>query len=250
MKIFVKVLIAVLLYLVFLVALLPARVVVALAPLPNGVSLAGVSGTLWQGSADTLVADGRQLEQVQWHLSPWQLITATVNLDVTFGGSGSAVTGKGNVSYSPSGIKLNSVKFDAPVSFLVGRNQLPFQTKASGDISLFVQQFEQGTPWCEQLAGKAFLNNIGITNRFGQYPLGDIELALQCVNGQVQLATDDEKNKLGIAGTLSLQDGMKYQLNGRMKVTADQPADLQKALPMLGKADANGFYPLTFSGRF
>lgn len=250
MKIFLKVLLAVVIYLVFMVALLPARVVVGFAPLPQGVSIAGVSGSLWHGAADTVTVDGRQFDQLQWQLSPWQLLTASVKLDFQIGNSGAAVSAKGQLQYSGAGLAVSQVKFEAPVSFLVGRQQLPFRTQASGDISVFVQQYTQGTPWCEQLSGKAFLNNIGINNRFGQYPLGDIELGLQCVNGQIQLATDDQKNKLGIAGTWLLQDNMRYQLNGRMKLTNDQPADLQKALPLLGKPDNNGFYPLKFNGRF
>ncbi|KFZ36610.1 type II secretion system protein N [Shewanella mangrovi] len=250
MKIFAKVVIAVLLYLVFLLVLLPARVVVALAPLPAGVTLAGVSGSVWHGSADSVVVDGLQFDQLQWQLSPWGLLTGRANVDFQLGNASTAVNGKGSLSLSSSAIKASGLKFDAPVAFLAGKKQLPFRTVASGDISLFVQQFDQGKPWCEQLSGKAFLNNIGIKNQFGQYPLGDIELSLQCIKGQIQLATDDEKNKLGIAGTLLLQDNMRYQLNGRMKLTEQQPADLQKALPLLGKADNNGFYPLKFSGRF
>ncbi|QSX33508.1 type II secretion system protein N [Shewanella avicenniae] len=249
MKIFAKVVIAVLLYLVFLLVLLPARVVVALAPLPQGVAISGVSGSVWQGRADTVVADGRQFDQLQWQLSPWGLLSGRANVDFQLGNASAEVSGKGALSIGSSDIKVSGLKMDAPVSFLVGKQRLPFKTVARGDVSVFVQQFVQGSPWCEQLEGKAFLNSIGITNQFGQYPLGDIELSLQCVNGQIQLATDDEKNKLGIAGTLQLQDQMRYQLNGRMKLTAEQPADLQKALPLLGKADNNGFYPLKFSGK-
>ena len=69
-----KIIIGVLVYLVFLLALFPASVAVRLAPLPANVGISGVSGSIWSGSIETLNLQQRQVEQVRSELSPWALV--------------------------------------------------------------------------------------------------------------------------------------------------------------------------------
>ncbi len=68
-----KIILGVVIYLGFIIALFPASVAVKLAPLPNNISVSGVSGTIWSGKIETLSIQRRQLELVQWQLSPWGL---------------------------------------------------------------------------------------------------------------------------------------------------------------------------------
>ena len=53
----------ILVYLVTMLVLLPARVVYWL-PLPNNVQLSQVSGTLWQGQAGQVVVDGNVINDL------------------------------------------------------------------------------------------------------------------------------------------------------------------------------------------
>ncbi len=244
-----KVIIGVLIYLVFLIALLPASVVVRLAPLPNTISLSGVSGSIWSGSVETVTIQKRQLEQVQWDLSPWSLFLGKAKLDLVIGNRGSAVNGKGLVTLSMSGIKAQGLRFEAPGSFLIGNTRLPFRTKVGGDISLFIEELAQGQPWCEQLSGKVFLNSAKVKNQFGDYPLGDIELGLSCVDGNVKVNSDETMNLLGLSGTVLLQAEKMVQVSAKIKETPSQPEDLKKALSFLGKKDSQGYYPISYQGR-
>ncbi|MCJ8302022.1 type II secretion system protein N [Shewanella sp.] len=244
-----KIIIGVCIYLVFLLALLPASVVIKLAPLPNNINFSGISGSIWSGSIESVTIQNRQLEQVQWQLSPWALLLGQAKLDLVIGNRGSAVNGKGLVIFSMSGIDAEGLRFEAPTSFLLGNNRLPFRTKVGGDISLFIDRLEQGTPWCEQLNGKLFINSAGVKNQFGNYPLGDIELDLSCVDGNVKVKSDETMNQLGFSGTLVLQAEKVVQLSAKIKETASQPEDLKKALAFLGKKDSQGYYPISYQGR-
>ncbi|SQH74354.1 General secretion pathway protein N [Shewanella benthica] len=244
-----KIIIGVCIYLVFLLALLPASVVVKLVPLPNDINLSGVSGSIWSGSIESVTIQNRQLEQVQWQLSPWALLLGQAEIDLVIGNRGSAVNGKGLFIFSMSGIDAEGLRFEAPISFLLGNNRLPFRTKIGGDISLFIDRLEQGAPWCERLNGKLFINSVGVKNQFGDYPLGDIELGLSCVDGNVKVKSDETMNQLGFSGTLVLQAEKVVQLSAKIKETSSQPEDLKKALAFLGKKDSQGYYPISYQGR-
>ncbi|WP_144211892.1 type II secretion system protein N [Shewanella donghaensis] len=243
-----KIILGVFIYLVFLVVFIPANWVVGIAPLPNNIKVSGVTGTLWQGSADVVSIDRRVIEQVTWDLNPWALFIGQVNVDVRIGSRATAVSGQGDISWSMSGLTADNLRFEAPNAFLLGNARLPFRTKIDGDVSLIVERLEQGAPWCEQLTGKLFLNRIDVKNQFGEYPLGDIALGLNCIDGQVQLNTDDSMNKMGIQGTATLGDNNSITVSAKIKPTPEQPKDLTQALSFLGQQDSQGYYPVNYQG--
>jgi general secretion pathway protein N len=244
-----KILIGILLYLVFLIALLPASVVVALAPMPKGVNVGGVSGTLWQGQAQTVQINERQLEQVRWDIQALKLLTGAVVADVQVGGRSSALQMKGELGWSLSGARVANLKLDTGHGFLLGNTKLPFGAKVEGDVSLMLAEFQQGKPWCDALSGKLFLQYANLKNQFGEYPLGNIELNLSCDAGQVQLVAMEDKNQLGLAGTVVLADEGKLVVQAKIRETEFQTADMKKALAFLGRKDAEGYYPIVWQGR-
>ncbi len=244
-----KIIIGVLIYFVFLVALFPASLAVRMAPIPANVALSGVSGSIWSGSIDSIQVQQRQLEQLRWELSPWSLLFGTIKLDAQLGSRTTAVSAKGQISWSMAGLSAQGIRFDAPGSFLLSNTKLPFKTEIQGEVSLLVDTLELGTPWCEQLTGKLFLNQTDVKNQFGHYPLGNIELGLSCVDGKVQVATDEEKNQLGIVGTAQLDAGNVVQLSAKVKETDGQPEDMRKSLSFLGKRGSDGYFPVVYQGR-
>ena len=244
-----KVIIGVLIYLIFLVVLFPAKIAIALAPLPANISVSGVSGSIWSGSIETLSMPQRQVEQVRWDLSPWALFLGKVKVDFQVGSRATPVSAKGLISWSMGGLSAKGLRFEAPDSFLLGNAKLPFKTEISGEVSLLVETLEQGKPWCEQLSGKLFLNQTNVKNQFGNYPLGNIELGLSCVEGKAQLATDETKNQLGIVGTLQLDEGNMVKVGAKIKETAEQPEDMRESLNILGKRGADGYFPVVYQGR-
>lgn len=244
-----KIIIGVAVYLGFLVALFPASVAVKLAPLPSNIAISGVSGTIWSGSADIVTVQKRQLELIQWQLSPWRLFLGKANIDFVIGNRASAVNGKGFVSLSTSGVNAKELRFDAPSSFLIGNTRLPFRAEVEGNFSLIVQQLDQGTPWCEQLNGKLFAQQLQVNNQFGQYPLGDVGVGLSCVDGNIKIATDETMNQLGLTGNAFVKADKLLQVTAKIKETDAQPNDLKQALTFLGKKDSQGFYPISYQGR-
>ena len=86
MKLAIKpILLCVLLYLVFVVVLMPAKWAVQFIPKNAGVEPSGVSGTIWQGQAQQLMLRGEQIDKVQWQVKPLALLTGQLAADVKFG---------------------------------------------------------------------------------------------------------------------------------------------------------------------
>nr|WP_275659010.1 type II secretion system protein N [Shewanella sp. Isolate11] len=233
----------------FLIVLFPASVAVSLAPLPNNIKVSGVSGTLWSGNAELIAIGPRQLERVHWQLSPWGLFLGKANLDLVIGNRANVVNGKGSVSLSLSSINVEQLRFDAPSEFILGSARLPFRTNVEGHFSLIVQQFDQGQPWCEQLNGKLFAQQLQVNNQFGQYPLGNIEVGLSCEDGNIKVATNENMNALGLDGNALLKADKLFQVSAKIKETDAQPKDLKQALGFLGKKDSQGYYPITYQGQ-
>ncbi|GGP51229.1 type II secretion system protein N [Shewanella saliphila] len=248
MSLFFKILFGVVVYIIFMIAYVPANWLVSIAPLPNNVLISGAEGTLWQGKAALVSVDKRQVEHVAWQLSPWGLFMGQANIDFSIGNRATPVSGKGNVTWSPAGVSGKNIRLDVPDSFLLAGAKLPFKTQINGDVSLMVEVLEQGKPWCEQLKGKLFLNSTDVKNQFGIYPLGNIALGLSCIDGQLQLSTDETLNALGLTGTAILGEGNLVKVSAKIKPTDAQPQDLRKSLQFLGRQDSQGYYPINYQG--
>lgn len=243
-----KIMVAVVIYAAFMLVLMPAKVVLALAPLPSQLQVSQVTGTIWQGQSELVKVGPRRLEQVSWSIRPMALFTGTLELDVMIGNRSTPVSGKAKLMLSPAGAQVEQLQFDAPHGFLLANTRLPFRTKTQGDISLVIPEGSQGKPWCETLSGKLFMNQTQVTNQFGEYPIGNVEFGLSCDNGQIKLTTDETKNSIDLAGDIIVGERNRLQVMAKIKPTDSQPDDLRNALGFLGQPDAEGYYPLRYNG--
>lgn len=239
-------LIGVSLYLLFLLVNVPAALVWQLAPLPQGVSAAGLSGTIWKGQADQVSVAGRQLEQLSWELHPSQLLTGQAGL--SFRLNGGVAKGQGTVSYGLSGLEVDNLRFSAPLPWLLGNTRLPFRTQLSGNATLNLNDSAQGTPWCDRLSGRVLVDALDVRNQFGQYPLGNLAGTLSCDQGNLKLSMDEAENSVGVQGEALLLADNQVQVTAQIKPTDSQPQDLRQALSFLGQPNADGAYPINYNG--
>mgnify|MGYP000371476591 CR=1 FL=1 len=72
-------------YLTFLVATVPAQLVLGQVTLPKNVNVSGVSGTIWQSQFKQISHDKIQLNKVRADLSAWSLFSLTPTVDINFG---------------------------------------------------------------------------------------------------------------------------------------------------------------------
>ncbi|MGB0893092.1 MAG: type II secretion system protein N [Parashewanella sp.] len=236
-------------YLVFMVALLPANVVLWLVKLPNQVQVSNVSGSIWSGSVGSANVYGRQLEHITWQIDPWSLLLAKLNIDLRIGSKANAFSGKAQAELSLSGVEINKLTIDATNGFLIGNTQLPFGTKVGGEVNLFIEHFVYGKPFCQQLNGTMYAHHLKVNNQFGFYPIGDVKLGLECQQGNIVISMLEKDNKMGISGQVLVSENNQFALKAKIKPTATQPEDMRNNLSILGQPDPQGYYQINYQGR-
>lgn len=96
-----------------------------------GLRLEGVSGSIWNGSAQSLITNQQNLGQVSWKVSPLQSLTS-LSLKLSFNIKGNQLTAEGLAAVTPSKkIILDNTTFDIDATYL---NRFQKQVKLNGDL--------------------------------------------------------------------------------------------------------------------
>ena len=234
-------------YFVFLLILLPARV--SFFWLPQSIQMSGLSGTLWKGRAETIRVGNYQLENVAWNIHLLSLFLLDFDVDVSLGTSKSLTRGQANISASFFGLRFTNIRLNTHLPLVLYGSALPYQTRLEGELLLLIQEYKLGAPYCETLSGRLEIDDMYVSNSFGNYMLGDVGLALGCDKGSLVGTMAQEDNKLGVQGQLQLSPNNQYSILGSVALVDTMPEDFKGLLPFLGEPDAQGRYPLEFEGK-
>tara|TARA_B100000700_G_scaffold327388_1_gene441800 strand:- start:764 stop:1501 length:738 start_codon:yes stop_codon:yes gene_type:complete len=231
-------------YLIALVAYIPAAVV-HWFPMPAGIYIEQVSGTLWQGRVGYAVINQTAFQNVSWSLSPSQLITGQLGFSLTVPSQGNPLAAQASGSASVNSIKLANLRATgelAPLMQLVNFN-MPLKTEGQWRIALenYTLDDLSGAHACTSLEGNAAGSNIRVLVNHRWEQLGDFPLNLGCAqSGAVALSMAGE-NSLGLnfEGTVSPNS---IRVNGTVQPNPRTPEGLAKMLSYLGRPDNQGRY--------
>ena len=237
-------------YLVFVLATVPAGVIVGLVELPKNVKLGMVSGSLWNGKASAVQVDNDIVSDVSWSLNPLSLVIGSINADLKFGKARikGDISGNGNINtdFSFSSVDLDGFVLRYPAADLARKMNLAIPATLSGQVVFNINQYQQAKPYCEQLDGKVTWNNAGANVFKKQVSLGKVAANLGCDKGQVSLQIKD-KNPLGLQFTGLIADKGKFSGKGFIKPDGTMSTDVHNTVQtMFGPADKQGRFPLTF----
>ncbi|HEY8539365.1 MAG TPA: type II secretion system protein N [Steroidobacteraceae bacterium] len=232
-------------YLVFATVTLPANVVVPRVQ-PPSVTLAGLDGTIWNGSAQVLQVAGTHLGSVRWKLHVLPLLTlrpaATVEIRRTDGFA------RGDVSFSGNRVALEDVSAALPISALPPR-AVPGGWQGSINARFAALTLADG--WPIAAAGTVELLNLtGPARR--PMNLGSLQVTFPAAAGDSDTLTgtiNDIEGPIELTGTLQLKaSDRSYLVDGWIKTKPDAPADLVRSLNFPGEVDAQGRRQFSFSG--
>lgn len=235
-------------YLGFVLATLPAASVLPYVTLPQNVQLSQIKGSVWRGHASTMRVNGILVTDVDWSLRVLPLLLGTLSADVVFGNrqDQQQLFGQGEIStdFSLSSIQLTDVEVGYPAAALSKQMNIPFPMNLDGHLLLNIEQFDQGTPYCQALAGQLIWRKAGLEVMSTEVNLGQLVAELGCKDGQLLLVVT-EQNPLGLEVEISVGEQGRVAANGSVKPDATLPNAVHQGVrQFLGAADSQGRYPI------
>ncbi|MGL4250347.1 MAG: type II secretion system protein N [Aeromonas sp.] len=240
-------------YFFFLLATLPAALVVRHLPLPDQISnllkLEGVSGTLWSGQAARLQYASEAVSQLRWDFNGWSLLRFAPEVAIRFG-ERNGINGQGSIGWNGN-LFARDLTLNAPAPWLLDRipMRLPFPLTVTGQLQLKVEQFAQGAPWCDNLYGNLDWYNASADTPAGKLDLADPEVKLTCLDSKLVAELKQGSEAVQTSGRLELQPDGQYLFQGNLKPGPALPSQMQQGLPLLGQPDRQGRFPLRYQGR-
>lgn len=235
-----------LVYLVFLMATLPARLIVANVELPKGVELYGISGTVWSMNIEQVHVQDIRLVDVNVKTQVFSLLTLDPALNVVFGNAiSSDPEGSLTVSGLMAQLTLSDVSVNVEADLIASQLALPLPIDAHNYINLSLTEFVVGAPVCHIANGRILWDKARVTALDESVKLGKLAAKVACEQGALAIEIEP-KNDLGLTFVAYVRSSKKVSGNGYLKPGAKFPEEMKPILSFLGETDREGRYRLSF----
>ncbi len=234
---------------VFLVALLPARVLFGAIGLPAGAA-SGISGTVWNGTAERLSLGGVTLGPVSWNAHPSRLLAGQLAADIEATLPDGFLNGTVGLSVGGT-ITISDLEAAAPLSWIA-----PAAGAAGGQLTARFDKLAFQAGRVETAMGTVDVAGVvlPIPTAGRQLGPGTYSVAFDADGlGSEDPLTgllSDAGGPLEITGTLVFTPPRSYELTGKAKPRPEAPPELRNALQMLGPATPDGAHDLSVAGSF
>jgi general secretion pathway protein N len=231
-------------FLLFALVTLPASVVLSLIH-PQGVTLSGVSGSIWNGRAEAVRAGTLNVGSVEWNLDVLALFTGKLGANVKVTRSDGFA--QGAVAFSGSSVTLRRVNAALPLSALPP-NLL--RGGWTGTAKLRLDHMTLENSWPVAANGTIEVADlVGPANRpaaLGGYKVvfADAAATAEGLKG----ALSDTGGPLAVNGTVDLKKDRSYLLTGLIATRPNAPGDMARTLEILGEPDAQGRRQFSIEG--
>ena len=231
-------------YGIFLVVKLPASQVISRVQLPPGVSVNAVSGTIWNGQAQQVIAHGLPLNRLSWQLDALPLLWGSVSAQVKGGNMRTVdeISFKGQVQFAKNSLRGEDLQAYLPTNLVISLLPLPFPVQADGRFRIQLEALAYADG-CQTLRGKGQWLKAEVRGLSGQIVLGNFDAQLSCDQGDVLLEIK-EPNSFGLSAIARVPKNMQFSVQGKFKPDADLPKEVLHAAQFFGKPDGKGYYPL------
>ena len=231
---------------------LPAQIVVDNAPLPRQLKLAGIEGSLWQGSAESVSWQADNFGQVHWQLLPSKLLSGKAEAQVRFGhGSDMQLTGRGVVGYGLDGVPYaKNLVASLPVSQVVKMAPpMPVPLTLTGHVELTVKHLEYAAPYCREAEGTVVWNTDKIGTPIDELLVGPVIADFTCLESTITLNGGQQSKQVESSAEVVLQPNRRYQSKAWFKPGSEFPKAFSEQLGWLPDPDNVGRYQFSYNGR-
>ena len=234
-------------YALFLLATLPASHAYSFASQRSmPLSLAELTGTVWQGTAQKAVINNTAIGPVHWRFQPLSLLLGKVEFDLST--TGKSLLSSGSVGATFTGTPfLSGFKGDSSVNTLASLFQLRAFTP-TGRVKFDLPKVQFENTRLSHAEGRIQWNEAGITQP-AMVTIGKVAVDLTTDDNGIHGQLSDLDATLAISGKVDLLKDGRYQIRGQLQPKPTTPPDLANALNMLGQANAKGGIDLHFDGQ-
>ena len=232
----------------FLVAYLPAKQVIGRITLPDNVAISGVTGSLWNGHARSVTANGLSVDNMAWDINPWSLLLGNLSGHVEAGDlrDANSIAFKGPFSldlFSLQHVESEDFLLYLPVDRVLAEVQLPLPVDAGGRFRVRLDALSFG-PNCQSLSGTGDWLNAFVAGTQGPIDFGNYSATLRCEGEAIGIHVE-EPNMLGLTMDAVIQpDFNAIQVKGRVKPDERLPDEVHQAARFFGQPDADGYIPI------
>lgn len=225
-----------------LVVTFPARTAFSWVS-PPFVSMSGVQGTIWNGSAREFQTNGVYLRDLRWRARPLQLLTGKVLYQVT----ASPVSGffESDIALRLGGrVTLRDLTASVPLEMFARASGVG---GLRGNASLQFERLElvNGRP----AAMDGVFEAAGIVvPPLSRASLGGYRAEFSTQNNGIVASIEDTDGVYDLAGSLRIGNDRSYQFLGKVMAKPETPTDLRRKLDTLLPADEAGRKELRFDG--
>lgn len=235
-------------FLLFAVALVPARIMASLIP-TDVAKPADMSGTLWNGNAQTVEVGGFQLRDVSWELHPLALLIGRLSLTLDAKWGNGYV--RGDVAAGVTGsLKVRDAQIAGPLAPVLKRMNLG---GSGGELAVDVVALDVEDDWPTRLIGSVSvgrlpLSMLGVSGgALGNYGL-EFDIDEVAADGAIPGVLSDSGGPLELLGELRLTPPRNYTIQARIKARPDAPADLAQGLMLAGPKLPDGSHEFQMTG--
>lgn len=236
-------------YVAFVAAKFPAAAAVQWF-VPNEISVAGVRGTLWSGSASAVGIDGFPLRDVRWQVRPSRLLLGRIDAALE------ARLPEGFVSTdliaSPSSMRFANLRGGASLPSL---NALLPVRGMRGQASVVLDSLELEGDWPTRVVGELRVTGLEVAPLISNgsrdlVALGDYTVTfVDAPPRELAARFVDNGGPLEVAGTVTVDAARSYTLDALIEPRPQANEQLVQGLSiMTAEPDAQGRRRLTLTG--
>lgn len=236
-------------YLGFLIATMPATLLLGQVKLPKNVAVIGVQGSVWHTKIAQVTFGKTSIAKVDVSLSFWSLFTLTPKFNIGFGDPFIAGP-EGNLVLAASAkqIEVTELTVLIKANDIAQQLTLPLPVSAQGDVEISIAKAAinlQDKNTCLTTDGDVIWSKAGVIALEQNIKLGSLKAKLDCENGAFAVIIS-AKNNLGLTFNAYVRQGEPISGNGFLQPGANFPKALNSALSFLGEKDSQGRYRLSF----
>jgi general secretion pathway protein N len=236
-------------YLVFLIATIPADRVYSLAQakLPFALTADNIDGSVWAGDASQVRVAGELIQRLEWRWFPWTLFLGRVEYGLFLSDGSNRM--RGRIGYGLSGnVSFNNLSMDAPIDkfqrFMdLGRFSIDGRLVAKVSTAQIVngrlRNAEGNLEW-----------RNGAVKAPQTVSLGSFTMAVSTVDDNVQAKVSSAENSaLVVDGIVVLEPDGSYRFTGAFTPRDPNDRVLVQALSLMGQQGADGKFNVNFTGK-